>query len=128
MSTEEGGEAARPSVPVVPPARPPAPVVPPAVLLSAVGLHGVVVPLTQTKTTVLFAEYTTKSYSDAYFKRPPLTFDKALGIALSAEAADKDSKRLTGGTENKNLSAPIEHVKDRPYPKHTGQGNRHKQD
>ena len=54
-----------------------------------------------------------------------LTFDKALGIALSAEAADKDSKRLTGGTEDKNLLAPIEHVKDRPYPKHTGQGNRH---
>ena len=54
-----------------------------------------------------------------------LTFDKALGIALSAEAVDKDSKRLTGGTQDKDLPAPIEHVKDRPNPKHTGKGNRH---
>ena len=42
-----------------------------------------------------------------------LSFDKALGIALSAEAAE-DTKRLTGGTEDKNLATPIETVKDRP--------------
>jgi hypothetical protein len=45
MSTEERGEAARLPAPVVPPVRPPAHVVvPPAVSLSAVGLHGAVVP------------------------------------------------------------------------------------
>ena len=54
-----------------------------------------------------------------------LTFDKALGIALSAEAAEKDAKRLTGGTEDKNQAAPIETVKDRPTSKNTGfKGNR----
>ena len=49
-----------------------------------------------------------------------LTFDKVLRIALSAEAAEKDAKRLTGGTEDKNQAAPIETVKDRPTSKNTG--------
>ena len=31
---------------------------------------------------------------------PALTFEKALDTALAAEAADKDSKRLTGDTLN----------------------------
>ena len=43
-----------------------------------------------------------------------LTYDKALEIALSSEAAEKDSKRLTGGTEDKDLPAPVERVKGRP--------------
>ena len=36
-------------------------------------------------------------------QEPSLSYDKALEIALSSEAAEKDSKRLTGGTEDKDL-------------------------
>ena len=54
-----------------------------------------------------------------------LTFDKALGIALSAEAADKDAKRLTGATDDKDLPAPVDHVKDRPDPKRAGGRGNH---
>ena len=44
-----------------------------------------------------------------------LTFNKALEIALSAEAADKDSKRLTGvGTDKDLPTTQIGHVNDRP--------------
>ena len=44
-----------------------------------------------------------------------LTFDKALEIALSAEAADKDSKRLTGAGTDKDLpTTQIGRVNDRP--------------
>ena len=50
-------------------------------------------------------------YSRAVQRRllqePSLTYDKALEIALSSEAAEKDSKRLTGGTEDKDLPAPV---------------------
>ena len=44
-----------------------------------------------------------------------LTFDKALEITLSAEAADKDSKRLTGAGTDKDLpTTQIGRVNDRP--------------
>ena len=45
-----------------------------------------------------------------------VSFNKALEIALSAEAAEKDSKRLTGGTYDKDLPAPVEQVRTAPPP------------
>ena len=39
-----------------------------------------------------------KSIQRRLLVEPALTFEKALGMALAAEAADKDSKRLTGAT------------------------------
>ena len=36
-----------------------------------------------------------------------LTFDKAMEVALAAEAAEKDSLRLTGGPTDKDRSAPL---------------------
>ena len=45
---------------------------------------------------------------------PALTFEKALDTALAAEAADKDSKRLTGDTLN---GAPeLETAVNKPQP------------
>ena len=43
-----------------------------------------------------------------------LTFDKALEMALAAEAADKDSKRLTVTVLDKDLPTPIGKVRDLP--------------
>ena len=37
-----------------------------------------------------------------------LTFGKAMEVALAAEAAEKDSLRLTGGLSDKNQSAPLQ--------------------
>ena len=36
-----------------------------------------------------------------------LTFDKAMEVALAAEAAEKDSLHLTGGPTDKDRSAPL---------------------
>ena len=48
-----------------------------------------------------------KTVQRRLLQEPALTFDKALGIALSAEVADKDAKRLTGGAkEDKDIPAP----------------------
>ena len=53
-------------------------------------------------------------------QEPALSFEKVLDLALSAEAAEKDSRRLTGGADDKDLPAPVEHVKDRPTPRNKG--------
>ena len=54
-----------------------------------------------------------------------LTFEKALEVALSTEAADKDSLRLTSSGGDKDQPAPISKVNDRPSPKApAGKGNR----
>ena len=50
-----------------------------------------------------------------------LTFDKALGIALLAEAADKTG----GANEDKDLPTPVDYVKDRPDPKRAGGRGNH---
>ena len=57
-----------------------------------------------------------------------LTSKKALEVALSTEAADKDSLRLTSSGGDKDPPAPISKVNDRPSPKApAGKGNcRHK--
>ena len=45
-----------------------------------------------------------------------LTFDKALEVALAAEAAEKDSKRLTDANPDKDLPNQIGKVRDLPPP------------
>ena len=45
-----------------------------------------------------------------------LTFEKALQVALSTEAADTDSKRLTSSGGDKDQPAPIGKVNDHPFP------------
>ena len=53
-------------------------------------------------------------------QEPALLFEKGLDLALSAEAAEKDSRRLTGDADDKDLPAPIEHVKGHPTPRNKG--------
>ena len=53
-----------------------------------------------------------KAVQRRLLQEPDLTYEKALEIALSAETAEKDSKRLTGGTVDP--PAIVELVKDRP--------------
>jgi hypothetical protein len=54
-----------------------------------------------------------------------LTFEKALEVALSTEAADKDSKRLTSSDGDKDQPAQIGRVNDRPSTyTPAGKGNR----
>ena len=61
-----------------------------------------------------------KTVQRRLLQEPALSFEKALDLALSAEAAEKDSRRLTGGADDKDLPAPVEHVKDRPTPRNKG--------
>ena len=51
-----------------------------------------------------------KSIQRRLLVEPALTFEKALAMALAAEAADKDSKRLTGATDTPYLESVVNKV------------------
>ena len=57
-----------------------------------------------------------KTTQRRFLQESNLTFEKALQVALSTEAADTDSKRLTSSGGDKDQPAPIGKVNDHPFP------------